>query len=100
MRRLVPHGPVELEVLDHLLELLEIRRFYQVAVGVKEIAPDVPVLMLTGFGELLIAKGEKPDGVDIVTGKPVKIQDLREAVAEAIRKIRRRVHNKKEKEDG
>ena len=36
----------------------------QLAAMVKEIAPDTPIILLTGFGDLMNAAGEKPDGVD------------------------------------
>jgi CheY-like chemotaxis protein len=44
-------------------------------------APHVPILMLTGFGELMNAAGEQPDGVDAVVGKPITLDALRAAIA-------------------
>ena len=48
----------------------------------KRIAPHVPILMLTGFGDLMIAKGEHPNGVDAVVSKPITIDGLRDAIAD------------------
>ena len=53
----------------------------QLAVKAKRMAPHVPILMLTGFGELMNAAGEQPDGVDAVVGKPITLDALRAAIA-------------------
>ncbi len=50
----------------------------QVAAAVKERAPDVPVIMLTGFGALMETR---PEGVDAVVAKPVTLDELRAAIA-------------------
>jgi FixJ family two-component response regulator len=54
----------------------------QLALKAKRIAPHVPILMLTGFGDFMIARGEHPDGVDAVVAKPITIDGLRDAIAE------------------
>jgi PAS domain S-box-containing protein len=51
------------------------------ALEAKRIAPQTPVLMLTGFGEFMNAAGERPAGVDAVASKPITIRALREVVA-------------------
>lgn len=53
----------------------------RLALEAKRVAPDVPILMLSGFGEFMIAAGERPEGVDLVLTKPVTINGLREAIA-------------------
>ena len=53
----------------------------QLAAMVKEHAPDTPVILLTGFGDLMNAAGEKPDGVDMVVKKPIRLATLREVLA-------------------
>jgi PAS domain S-box-containing protein len=53
----------------------------QLAVKAKHIAPHVPILMLTGFGQFMVATGQHPDGVDAVISKPVTIDGLRSAIA-------------------
>ncbi|MFW6138011.1 MAG: PAS domain S-box protein [Spirochaetota bacterium] len=47
---------------------------------VKSIVPRKLVIMLTGFGEMMDAAGEKPGSVDLVISKPVTIQKLRNAI--------------------
>jgi YesN/AraC family two-component response regulator len=53
----------------------------RLALEAKRVAPLVPVLMLSGFGEFMNATGERPEGVDAVVSKPVTIDDLRDAIA-------------------
>ena len=46
------------------------------AVAAKKAAPGTPILMLTGFGGITITNANKPEGVDIVVGKPVTSREL------------------------
>jgi signal transduction histidine kinase/ActR/RegA family two-component response regulator len=52
----------------------------QLAAMVKEASPATPVVLLTGFGDLMNAAGEKPDGVDLVVKKPIRLGTLREVL--------------------
>jgi CheY-like chemotaxis protein len=54
------------------------------AAEIKKIKPDQPVILLTGFGDLMSGAGEKPDGVDIIVSKPFTLNSLREAISKAI----------------
>jgi len=56
----------------------------QVAQALKSVKPDLPVVLLTGFGSLMNSAGEKPAGVDFVLGKPATIADLRAALVRAV----------------
>ena len=56
----------------------------EVAQLVKERAPEKPVIMLTGFGEMMDAADETPDGVDVVVSKPVGLMKLKEAIGTAV----------------
>jgi CheY-like chemotaxis protein len=58
---------------------------WQVAQAVKEIAPSVPVVIVTGFGVELTAEERQTQGVDMVLVKPLKIADVLNAVARAAR---------------
>lgn len=53
----------------------------QFASELKAMAPATPVIMLTGWGERLVAEGAVPLHVDIVLSKPPKLRDLRDALA-------------------
>jgi CheY-like chemotaxis protein len=55
----------------------------QLAVQARRMAPGVPILMLTGFGDFMNAADEHPVGVDVVVSKPVTIDALRQAIATA-----------------
>jgi len=44
----------------------------------------VPVILLTGWGQRLVAEGDIPPYIDRVLNKPPKLRDLREALAECL----------------
>jgi CheY-like chemotaxis protein/two-component sensor histidine kinase len=56
----------------------------QLATTIKQIAPGKPVIMLTGFGDLMNVKGERPDAVDAVVSKPVTLDSLAAAIREVV----------------
>ncbi len=60
----------------------------QLAATIKQIAPDKPIVLLTGFGEMMQTAGEKPAGVGYIVSKPVTLAALREAVAKAVKGVR------------
>ncbi|HEY3730730.1 MAG TPA: CHASE3 domain-containing protein, partial [Steroidobacteraceae bacterium] len=53
----------------------------KVSSAVKTLAPSTIVLLLTGWGQRLMADGDIPAHVDRVLGKPPKLRELREALA-------------------
>jgi PAS domain S-box-containing protein len=55
----------------------------QLAAAVKRLMPDKPIVMLTGFGELMAARGDRPPGVDVVVSKPVTRSQLQRAILQA-----------------
>jgi PAS domain S-box-containing protein len=56
----------------------------KVASAVKNLSPPTPVILLTGWGQRLIAEGDVPAHVDRVLGKPPKLNQLREALRVAV----------------
>jgi signal transduction histidine kinase/CheY-like chemotaxis protein/HAMP domain-containing protein len=58
----------------------------KVAVAVKEASAETPVILLTGWGQRLIAENDIPPGVDRVLSKPPKLREVREALAALCRK--------------
>ena len=56
----------------------------QVASAIKGASPDTPVIMLTGWGQRLVAEGDIPPHVDCVLNKPPKLRELREALAQCL----------------
>jgi ligand-binding sensor domain-containing protein/signal transduction histidine kinase/CheY-like chemotaxis protein len=59
----------------------------QLAGAAKLLCPDTPILLLTGFGEMMADQDERPEGVDLIVGKPVTIDALREAITKLIGKL-------------
>ena len=59
----------------------------QVANAVKSIAPDAPVILLTGWGQRLQAEGDLPAHVNLVLAKPPRLRELREALAKCCIKV-------------
>jgi GAF domain-containing protein/CheY-like chemotaxis protein len=70
---------------------------WQVARAIKEMAPAVPVFLVTGFGVELTEEERRAHGVDLVLVKPLKIQEILDAVAQA---ARRRAHQTRTEEQG
>jgi len=53
-----------------------------VASVVKASAEATPVILLTGWGQRLVADGEIPAHVDLVLSKPPKLREVRAALAQ------------------
>ncbi|MFW6414044.1 MAG: transporter substrate-binding domain-containing protein [Verrucomicrobiota bacterium] len=53
----------------------------ELAAQIKEQAPGKPIIMLTGFGDMIEVSEEKPENVDTVLAKPVTLTQLRNAIA-------------------
>lgn len=53
----------------------------QVANGIRALSSSVRIVLLTGWGERARAAHEFPDTVDHLLGKPVRIEELRAALA-------------------
>jgi CheY-like chemotaxis protein len=48
--------------------------------AIKQADPNVPIILVTGFGALMEDSGEHPRGVDLILRKPVTINELRQAI--------------------
>jgi len=53
----------------------------QLAIGIHKLAPELPVILLTGFGDLMKANGEMPPDIQLILSKPVTQAALRDALA-------------------
>jgi signal transduction histidine kinase/ActR/RegA family two-component response regulator/uncharacterized membrane protein affecting hemolysin expression len=56
----------------------------KVASSVKGVSPSTPVVLLTGWGQRLIATNDAPAHVDKVLAKPPRLHELRAALAELV----------------
>ncbi|HEY3730761.1 MAG TPA: ATP-binding protein [Steroidobacteraceae bacterium] len=54
----------------------------KVAAAIKSISPSTPIILLTGWGQRLVAENDVPPHVNRVLNKPPKLQQLRTALAE------------------
>jgi len=72
----------DLVVTDRLMPKLGGDEF---AALIKKHRPDLPVILLSGFGDAMLATGEHPPGIDVVVGKPVNLEALRQAISLATR---------------
>ena len=54
----------------------------KVAKAIKNDSPSTPVILLTGWGQRLVAEGDIPPHVDRVLNKPPRLRELRAALAE------------------
>jgi signal transduction histidine kinase/ActR/RegA family two-component response regulator len=57
----------------------------RVAAAIKDAAHDMPVILLTGWGQRLVSDEEIPPHVDRVLSKPPKIRELRDALGQLCR---------------
>ena len=48
----------------------------------RQIIAEIPVIMLTGFGAMLLPDGKRPPGVDILLSKPITRDNLAAAIAQ------------------
>jgi len=74
------HGaPFEMVFTDLGMPNIDGRR---VAAAVKSVSPATPVVLLTGWGQRLIAENEIPPHVDRVLNKPPRLRELRLTLAQ------------------
>ena len=52
-----------------------------VANAIKTVSPVTPVILLTGWGQRLLAENDIPENVDKILNKPPKMEELRRALA-------------------
>jgi PAS domain S-box-containing protein len=63
----------------------------KVALAVKALSPSTPVIMLTGWGQRLMAEGSVPPDVDRVLSKPPKLRELRATLGDCARQQQRQL---------
>jgi CheY-like chemotaxis protein len=69
---------------DLILTDLSMPRLNGIALveAARQIIAEIPVIMLTGFGAMLLPDGERPPGVDILLAKPITRDNLAAAIAQ------------------
>jgi signal transduction histidine kinase len=71
------HGKFDLVVTDWAMPGMSGDKL---AIKIKEMSALTPIILLTGFGELMKAKGDHPTGIDVILSKPPTLDSVREAV--------------------
>ncbi len=56
----------------------------EVAAAIKGTAPAVPIILLTGWGQRLVAEGDIPPHVDRILNKPPRLREIREALFQLV----------------
>jgi CheY-like chemotaxis protein/anti-sigma regulatory factor (Ser/Thr protein kinase) len=56
----------------------------EVAAAIKGITPSTSIILLTGWGQRLVAEGDVPPHVDRVLNKPPRLREIREALAQLV----------------
>lgn len=56
----------------------------QLANQIKQIAPEIPVIMLTGYEAMLAELDEISKGIDLIWHKPIMLAEFRENLAQVI----------------
>jgi signal transduction histidine kinase len=74
-------SPFDLIVTDQAMPAMN---GTQLAASIKKQSPDIPIILLTGFGEEILALNGQPADVDIVLGKPISRADLRNAIFKVV----------------
>jgi signal transduction histidine kinase/CheY-like chemotaxis protein len=73
--------PFDLVITDLGMPYVDGRK---VAASIKELSPATPVILLTGWGQRLIADNETPANVDKVLSKPPRLNELRGAFLQLV----------------
>lgn len=56
----------------------------ELAASIKELQPREPVILFTGFADLINASADGSNDVDLVLSKPARLDDLRKAIVEVM----------------
>ncbi|MBA3962364.1 MAG: response regulator [Chthoniobacterales bacterium] len=74
-------GGFDLIVTDHVMPEMNGE---QLAAAIKQLAPEIPVILLTGYADDSFSARSAPDAIDLVLGKPLLRTALRGAIAEVM----------------
>ena len=75
------HGYYHLIITDCAMPEMD---GHELARRIKQRSPEQPIIMLTGFGDMMDAAGERPECVDLVLSKPATLDELRKAMAQVM----------------
>jgi CheY-like chemotaxis protein len=75
-------GSYDLVVTDRAMPIMS---GDQLAAEIRRVDTAVPIILISGFGDIMEATGDLPAGVTLVVAKPVTLRAFREAIADACR---------------
>jgi len=78
LEKFIAEGPFDLVMTDRAMPEMN---GDALAFEIKKLKADQPIMLLTGFGDLMTDAGEQPAGVDLVVSKPFTLSTLRSAMA-------------------
>lgn len=73
----------DLVILDYMMPVM---KGDKLAVLLKERFPQLPIIMITADAGRVESPEQKPRGVDLVVGKPFRLDELRDAVSKVLPK--------------
>jgi CheY-like chemotaxis protein/anti-sigma regulatory factor (Ser/Thr protein kinase) len=76
------HAPFAAVITDLGMPFVDGRR---VSEAIKTASPTTPVILLTGWGQRLVAEDDVPPHVDFVVNKPPRLRELRAALARCLK---------------
>lgn len=71
----------DLMITDQAMPDISGQDLAQLAKGINK---DMRIVLLTGFGDLMMREGNKPGGVDLILAKPISTADLRNAIGQSL----------------
>ena len=74
-------GQFDLVITDYLMPEL---KGDELAIAINRLAPAQPLIMISAHAQTLADSGNPLIGIDTVLGKPFKLEELRQAIAEVL----------------
>lgn len=74
----------DLVILDYVMPVM---RGDKLATLLKERFSKLPIIMITAAAEKVEAPEQKPQGVDLIVGKPFQLHELRDAISKVLPKV-------------
>jgi signal transduction histidine kinase len=74
-------GPFDLVITDHAMPGANGQ---ELATAIRQIKPGEPIILLTGFADLVSETDKQSSDVDLVLSKPASLDDLRKAIFEVM----------------
>ena len=71
----------DLIIVDYVMPVM---KGDKLALTLKERFPQMPIIMITADAEKLESLEDRPEGVNLMMGKPFRLDDLREAVSRVL----------------